>query len=479
MSLYFGNTFGDHMKILFIVYDNGSYVSQFPIGIAQLTSILEKKGYDVTIYNQDIHHYSEEHLTAYLNTHHFDVVGISFIGGYWQFRKAKAISAAIAAANRKPFYIIGGHGPAPEPEYFLKLLQADVACIGEGDETIVELFEILGRNLAPSQTDLSSIKGIAYRIADKVYVNERRSLIQNIDELPFPAYHRFPMNVYRLLRMPHCSSTDFVATVLSGRGCTFKCNFCYRMDEGLRLRSNESIIEEIQLLKKDYGITYIAFFDELLVSSIKRATLLCEDFIKHNINIKWDCNGRLNYAQKDLLKLMKRAGCVFINYGIECFDDTILRIMHKGLTTSQIERGIKATLDAGISPGLNIIFGNHGENRQTLQKGVDFLLRYDDGAQLRTIRPVTPYPGSQLYYDAIQMGKLKDCADFYENKHTNSDLLTVNFTQLSDSDFYAALHEANTILLKNYTAKHAKRNSALLDDLYRKHDSNFRGFRHA
>lgn len=465
------------MKILFIVYDNASYISEFPIGIAQLTGVLEKNGYDVTIYQQDIHHYPEAHLTSYLNAHYFDIVGISFIGGYWQYKKAKAISAAIAAANEKPFYIIGGHGPAPEPEYFLKILQADAVCIGEGDETLLELLEVLGRNLQPSQQELAPIKGIAYRIEDEVYVNERRPLIQDIDALPFPAYHRFPMDIYKLVRMPRCHATDFVGTMLSGRGCTFKCNFCYRMDEGLRIRSNESIIEEIKLLKKDYGITYIAFYDELLLSSVKRATLLCEDLIRHNVNVLWECNGRLNYAKNDLLKLMRRSGCVFINYGIECFDDTTLRIMKKGLTTSQIEQGIKATLDAGISPGLNIIFGNHGENRQTLQNGVDFLLRYDDGSQLRTIRPVTPYPGSQLYYDAIKMGKLKDCADFYENKHTNSDLLAVNFTELSDDDFYAVLHDANATLLDNYTARRCALNHDMLNNLYSKHDVSFRGFR--
>ena len=77
-----------------------------------------------------------------------------------------------------------------------------------------------------------------------------------------------------------------------------------------------------------------------------------------------------------------------------------------------------------------------------LQKGVDFLLKYDDHAQLRTIRPVTPYPGSPLYYYAIEKGLLKDCADFYENKHTNSDLLSVNFTGLSNKEFHHLLFEA-------------------------------------
>jgi radical SAM superfamily enzyme YgiQ (UPF0313 family) len=267
--------------------------------------------------------------------------------------------------------------------------------------------------------------------------------------------------------------------ILSGRGCKFKCTFCYRMDKGFRPRSNESIIEEIKFLKKDYGITYIAFSDELLMSSVERTESLCRDFIKARLNVKWDCNGRLNYARQDLLKLMKKAGCVFINYGIESMDDNVLRNMKKGLTTKQITKGIDETLKAGISPGLNIIFGNIGDNRETLRKGVEFLLKYDDGAQFRTIRPVTPYPGSPLYEHALKTGLVKDCEDFYENKHLNSDLVSVNFTEMSDEEFHEALFEANSRLITNYHERALSSTIKRARKLYFEKDPNFRGFRHA
>ena len=106
-----------------------------------------------------------------------------------------------------------------------------------------------------------------------------------------------------------------------------------------------------------------------------------------------------------------------------------------------------------------------------------FLLKYDDGAQLRTIRPVTPYPGSPLYYDAIKGGLLKDCADFYENKHVNSDLLAVNFTELGDEGFHNALYSANTALIKNYYRKKQKASLAEARALYKDLNSGFRGFR--
>jgi radical SAM superfamily enzyme YgiQ (UPF0313 family) len=249
------------------------------------------------------------------------------------------------------------------------------------------------------------------------------------------------------------------------------------MDKGFRPRGNEYIIEEIGLLQKDYGITYIAFSDELLMSSVERTVSLCEDFIKAGLKIKWDCNGRLNYAKPDVLRLMKQAGCTFVNYGIEAMDDQVLRNMKKGLTTKQIVSGIEATLDAGLSPGFNIIFGNIGDSKETLGKGVEFLLKYDDHSQMRTIRPVTPYPGSPLYYYAIEKGLLNGVEDFYENKHLNSDLVAVNFTELSDDEFHLCLHEANTALIKKYFEKKILSVLRQCEKLYCENDVTFRGFR--
>lgn len=462
----------DKKKILFVVYDNKSYVSWFPQGIAYLAGAVRDAGHEVTIYNQDIHHYTDEHLTKYLDENKFDVVAISTIGGYYQHDKLMDLSKAINASKNRPYYIIGGHGPAPEVEYFLKKTKADVVGIGEGERTIVELIPALG-----DPEKLKTVKGIAYRVDDEVFVTEKRELIANIDEIPMPAYDLFDMNYYRLLRLPGADATDFVMPMLSGRGCTFECNFCYRLDKGFRPRSAENIIEEMRFLHENYGITYMAFSDELLMSSVERTKEFCEKLIASGLKVKWNCNGRLNYAKPELLKLMKESGCVFINYGIEAFDNQILKNMNKALTTDIIEKGIIATYEVGIAAGLNIIFGNIGENEETLQKGVDFLLKYDEHDQLRTIRPVTPYPGSPLYYEAISRGLLKDAEDFYNNKHINSDLVSINFTDLSDDEFDLALLKANTVLLNNYYKHQAESSIQIAEDLYKNRNAGFRGFR--
>jgi len=463
------------LRILLVVYDNDSYIHWFPQGLAYIAAVLKKEGYDLEIYNQDVHHYPEEHLTAYLDQNKFDVIGVSIIAGYYQYKKLVSISNAIEKSKQRPaHFILGGHGPSPEPEYFLKKTRADIIVMGEGEETAVELFKTLA-----DHGTLENIKGIAHRNGQDVQVNPRRELIKDIDSIPWPAYELFPMEYYRLLRMPHCNHNDFVMPLLSGRGCTFTCNFCYRMDRGFRPRTSEAIVEEIQYLKKEFNISYIAFSDELLMSSKQRTIEVCEAFLKADLNIKWDCNGRLNYATPEVLGIMKKAGCVFINYGIEAYDNEVLRKMNKALSIRQINHGIEQTLSAGISPGLNMLFGHIGDTRESLNAAVEFLIRHDDGAQMRTIRPVTPYPGSPLYDYAIENGFIKDIRDFYENKHLNSDLFAANFTNMSEKELYSELASANVRLIENYFENKKKLMTLQTKELYESRDASFRGFRQA
>jgi radical SAM superfamily enzyme YgiQ (UPF0313 family) len=341
---------------------------------------------------------------------------------------------------------------------------------------VVELLEAL-----ENKRDVSKIKGISYLEGGKLVKTEERELIkeENLDSVPFPAWDLFPIDYYAMLQFPGMKGTDRSMQVITSRGCLYKCNFCYRMDKGVRMRPVESIIREIRELIERYNITYINFSDELTMVGVRRTQELCEWLLKADLGIKWYCNGRINFAKPELLKLMKKAGCAFIGYGVESLDEETLKKMDKMITPKQIEEGIEATQKAGIIAGTFMMFGNIGENRGTLQKAVDFLLKYDDHAQLRTIRALTPYPGSPLYYNALEKGLLKDVADFYENKHINSDLLTVNFTQMSDDEFYQALCEANKTILKNYYDHKLKDALKQTEKLYLEKDITFRGYRHS
>jgi len=460
------------MRILFVILDSGMYISTFPQGIAYLTSVLLKEGHYVEIYNQDINHTSDQELTQFLDNETFDIVGIGSIAGYYQFKRLVEISRAINESKNRPYLVLGGHGPSPEPKYYIEKTNADIVVIGEGERTIVALCDAI-----LNKKDLKTVKGIAFKQDHKVIINESQPLIEDIDTIPFPAYHKFPIDYYRLIQMPNSSKTDFTMRIISGRGCIFKCTFCYRMDKGFRPRSAESIIDEIEYLQKMYNISYIGFTDELLMSSVERTVRLCEAFIKRGLKFRWSCNGRLNFAKKHVLSLMQKAGCVFVNYGIESLDNSVLKNIKKGLTVEQIIKGTEETLNAGLTPGLNIIFGNIGDNKKTIIQAVDFIKKYDTSEQMRTIKPVTPYPGCPLYYYAIENGLLKDCSDFYENKHVNSDLITVNFTELNDDQFYECLKYANTQLVNHYYNKKQEQSLKIIHDLYTNKNTNFRGFR--
>jgi anaerobic magnesium-protoporphyrin IX monomethyl ester cyclase len=461
------------MKILFIVYDNESFLTSFPLGIAYLAAVLRGQGCEVSIYSQDVYHLPESHLINHLKNNHFDLVGVGVIGGYYQYAKLLKISQAInSIPNRRFTYVIGGHGPSPEPDFFLRKTGADIVVMGEGEVVMSNLVQAL-----ESGGNLAAIHGIAYREGDKVTINPREKLIKDVDSIPWPAWDLFPMDYYAMMRAPGIGQTERCQMVFTGRGCPFNCNFCYRMDPGFRPRSSENIIEELRILNRNHHVTFFDFFDDLFMISAARAMEFCEKLIQANMKIHFTCQGRLNFASREVVRTLKRAGCVFINYGIEALDDTVLENMNKKLTVAQIIKGVENTIAEGLHPGLNVIWGNIGDNAETLRKGVKFIIKYTTYAQLRTIRPVTPYPGSPLYYYAIEKGLLEGPEEFYDRKHVNSDLFTVNFTEHTEEECYQLLFEANTELIGDYIGHQKKSYMEQLKKLYLERDVTFRGFR--
>lgn len=441
------------MRALLVIYDNDSYTAWLPLGMAYVSSALKRAGIVVDVWDQQINHAPDHALTEHIERTHPDAVLLSCIGGYYQHGRALALSRAVRAASYRVLYGLGGHGPAGAPDYFRKVCDADFVWAGEAESTLP------GMLLGPPPAGL--IRG---------------AQVEDVDSLPWPDYDAFDVSAYRMLRMPNCKPTDYVMPVLAGRGCPYHCTFCYRLDEGFRPRAAESVLEEVRWLQDKHGISYVAFGDELLMSSRGRTEKFCDAVLRSGLSFRWSCNGRLNVVTRDLAALMKRAGCVFINYGIEALDNDVLRNIRKGLTLDQIVDGVEATLAAGVSPGLNILWGNLGDTTETLWAAVRFLLKYGDGSQLRTIRPVTPYPGSPLFDYAVEHGMISDAADFYR-KHINSDLFTVNFMGMDNFDAHRCLREANTALINAYFDSQCDETIKRAGELYLG-DANFRGFRH-
>jgi radical SAM superfamily enzyme YgiQ (UPF0313 family) len=249
------------------------------------------------------------------------------------------------------------------------------------------------------------------------------------------------------------------------------------MRKGFHEREIPAIMEEIRFLKKNFNINHFDFEDELLMGSEKRTGELCEAINRLPFKVKWDCNGRLNYAKKDLLDEMKQSGCQYVNYGIESLNQKTLNEMGKGLTLDMIHEGVQNTLEVGLSPGLNLIFGFPGDTEKDLQDRKKFLLKYDPADELRTIRPVTGYPGCRLFDEAVDKGLVKNAEDFYENLHKNSDLVSINFTDIPTHEMNRMLYEVNSELYDSYLAKRRKKTLYTAEALYLRNDVSFRGWR--
>ena len=270
------------MKILFIIYDNGGRDNSLPQGTTIVAAYVRAHGYkDISYYSQDVYHYSEEHLHQYLKRNNFDVVGIGFVAGYFQHMKIKKICDTTKSLKKKPFIVLGGHGPSPVPEYFIRYLGADAVVMGEGELPFLNLIKALDNN-----TDLSEVKGIAFRDGEKVIVNPREEPIKDLDSLPFPYFDPLPMEYY-IKSSLWTGPTDRGIAVCTQRGCPYHCNFCYRLEKGIRFRSPDSIVEEIKKYKRDYRINYMWFMDELFMVSEKRIFEVCERFLQENLNIRY------------------------------------------------------------------------------------------------------------------------------------------------------------------------------------------------
>lgn len=466
------------MRLSFLIYDNDKAINDFPLGIAYLISVMRQAGWkdeNIDVYNIDVYHYSDDQLFEYLDSNQFDIIAIGMIAGYWQYRQIKRMFAAIDRLKKRPTIILGGFMFTPEPAYFMRKFKADYVVLGEGEGSLPPLLQCIADGHSPDE-----VPGVAYWVGGDVKINDRQKPIKDLDSIPFPAWDRFPIENYiTKVRLPGVHSPRNMP-VLTSRGCPYTCSFCYRLEKGYRMRSMDSVIEEVKRLIKDYNVNSICFRDELLMVSEKRTIEFAERILEENLNIKFDIDGRLRVAKQapHVLELLARAGCVYINYGVESLDQNVLDAMNKFQTIEEIIDGVKATRAAGIDSGLNVLFGNIGDNHETAKKTVEFLREYDTYGEMRTLKPVTPYPGSPLYYTAIKKGLIKDCEDFYENKHLNSDLLAANFTEMPDSEIYDILYECNEILIGDYYKHKLDEDISAHKRLYYDRDTNFRGVRH-
>ncbi|MBU0957630.1 MAG: B12-binding domain-containing radical SAM protein [Nanoarchaeota archaeon] len=371
-----------------------------PLGLAYLAAYAEEKGHEVKVIDSEAEGYGYEDINKIAKKFEPDLVGMSTY--CTTLNKAYRV-----AENLKKIIdvkvVLGGAQATLEPEKTLSNKNIDFVIYGEGEKSLGELMEVLNGDVK----EFSKVKGLVYKNSKgEIKVNKKRELIKDLDEIPLPARHHFPMNLY------HSSANlrgKRTLNIMTSRGCPYQCTYCAGsliFGTNFRFVSTDKVIEEIKQMRDEYKIDSIQFYDETFTVNRKRVIELCDKMIKDKLNLTWSCFTRVNLVDKELLKKMKDAGCYLIFYGFESGVQRLLNMINKGITLEQSLKAVKMTHEVGIETWGSFILGLPSETKEETKETIEFALKLNPTFIQFPI--AIPFPGTKMHEQALQHGKLKE-----------------------------------------------------------------------
>ncbi|MBI2579905.1 MAG: radical SAM protein [Candidatus Aenigmarchaeota archaeon] len=386
------------MKVLFVIPASvGDYFSaQMPhTGIAYVSGVLKKNGMDTKIVDMRLG-YTIEEVLKLVDEYQPQFVGITLYS--FGFDRSKETIDKIKVHSSSYGVVIGGPHIAALRKKTLEDTMADIAVVREGEIPMLQICQ---------GTPLQEIPGIIWRNGDEIVENPDAPFIKNLDELPLPDYEGFELERYLGYKERHLP-------LVTSRGCPYQCIFCsIKLSMGLkfRARSPENIVDEIEQWYKK-GWRSFEVDDDNFTMDIERAHRICDMMIERGLKITWKCDNGIRADRVDLplLEKMKKAGCIYISFGVEAGNDKIMRVIKKGEKLETIINSINLAKKAGIAVGATFIIGHPEETYN------DFL----DSLRIAESLPVdhisfynlVPYPGTELYNWVEQHG------DFLMDKKT-------------------------------------------------------------
>ncbi|MCL4477625.1 MAG: B12-binding domain-containing radical SAM protein [Deltaproteobacteria bacterium] len=365
------------------------------LGLLYIASyLLAHTDHDVKILDAQLYDLSYDAIEQEIRAYMPDVVGISaytlnLLDTLEVARRTKLI-------NQNTFVVLGGPHAYIYPAQTAMLPYIDAVVPGEGEIVMTELVEVIANGMP-----LKNVRGTYLNNNGTLIVTPPRSLIENLDALPFPARKLAPLEAYKFVSDTNAFST----TMISSRGCRFKCTFCDVPFRSIRSRSPENIIMEISECA-NMGYKEINFYDDNFNFSEERVRSICEGIITRGIPIRFGIRARADKINPEILQLLYRAGCRRINFGVEAGDDETLKYLRKGITTKMVRNSVKLTKDAGIEVVTYFILAIPGRAKEVSLRTIDFAIELDpDYAQFMYM---VLLPGTELYTNAIKNGIIHD-----------------------------------------------------------------------
>jgi radical SAM superfamily enzyme YgiQ (UPF0313 family) len=367
----------------------------FPLGLGYLGAVLRRAGHEVVLIDPEAARLGEDALAARLRDFAPPLVGISCATP--TFPAARRLAGLAKAAVPGCVTILGGvHATAVPAAVLAQAPEIDLAGLGEGEETVVELARRIGDGSLAADV-LREVPGIAFRRGGEVKVNPMRPWIRDLDALPFPARDLVDFDLY----VPHAHNRRGrrATTAISSRGCPYPCVFCAShvvLGRGFRCHSPEYVVGEIEHLVRTHGVDQIIYNDDAFTTNRARDERICELILQRNLRISWFCFARADGVTKDLLLLMKRAGCYSVGFGIESGDPDVLRAMRKNETIDQMRQAVGWANAAGLKTQCFFVFGNPGETPKAVERTVRFAIELSPA--LAFFNMMVPYPGTEAYF---------------------------------------------------------------------------------
>jgi len=343
----------------------------------------------------------EASLAAILRRLNPNIVGISVYS--LSFRAAQVTAGLIKKANQDITVIAGGPHPSGDPEGTLNATDAiDYAFQGEAETGLRQLVRLLSKHQAPGDDELSQIPGLVWRRAGGVVTNAP-AFIDDLDTIGFPAYDLLRPDEFRGSTGSGFMRSARIGFICASRGCPRRCTFCAgHVVNGrtLRKRDPRKVVEEMELLYREYGIREVQFTDPDISLDTDYLREICEAMVKQGVRLHWSAAAHSKSLDTNLLALMRKSGCYMLRLGVESGSERISRLIKKGVDFPQVEEMTRLIRKRGIHAHAFFILGLPTETLAEMKQTLELSKKLDlDSASFAIFQPL---PGSEIYESQVK-----------------------------------------------------------------------------
>ena len=380
-----------------------------PLGIQTLAPVLRQRGHQVRMFDTASPEMQAEQIAQAVAREKPGVIGLSFLSTT-TYPSVKNMARRLKAEAGKIPIIVGGAFATLNADRILgDCPDIDCVGVGEGEELLPEYVEHLD--------DPSSVAGLVWRRGGEVVANAPRPLLADLDRFPYPDRTSLPIDYIESLPLdvPAVLSLDKFCTVQTSRGCPYSCLYCDipALGEGRwRSRSPEHVLGELQELN-DLGYRSIYLTDDHFLINRNRIESICRGIIKHKLQFRWGCEGRVDSVGIEQLPVMRQAGCDFLAFGVEAGTQKVLDRLNKKQTPAQVEHAVQEAKRQGIARvhGFFVV-GSPDETEADILESFRFAARLE--LDTFGFNRLCVYRGTPLWQEYVTRGIIDDVQDWHK-----------------------------------------------------------------